>query len=158
MGAWIQIGSLAPLFDRLVDHDLHQATESPPLINYDKDQLLNSLRRETSRLFNTRCPLSYKEYMARKPFTLTYGDPLLYGLPSFIFLNPQSAKGKDLLTRVLYTAVRLFENRLSSINIALEPFSSLTQDIPLTIQGLVILDEVLVPVQFPAALSPSAVA
>lgn len=152
MEKWLQIGELVPLFDRLIDNNTAIVDENPPLINYSEEQLKASIIDETNKLFNTRCTLTYEDYMDLTPFTASYAYPTLYGLPNFIFTDPDSLPGRTLAQNVTEAALRVFEPRLQSIQVTIDSYTPETQTLSLTIRAQMILRRLLRPIQFPVVI------
>lgn len=152
MTKWLQIGDVTPLFDRLTDHHVTTLNETISLVNDDENQLTASIIHETDNLFNTRCTLTYDEYMALNPFTLSYGFPRLYGLPSFIFTDPLSSVGQSRVQQVAEAALRIFEPRLTEIRVTVDQYTPENQTLSLTIRANMMLHRLMRPIEFPIVI------
>ena len=106
------VGGRALLFERLVDED-HRSPgeEARPFRAHDTRALRESVRRELSRLLNTRCHV---------PTRLLAGaerDVVNYGLPDFSSLSSLSGDDCNRLGALVASAVAAFEPRLREVRV-----------------------------------------
>jgi type VI secretion system lysozyme-like protein len=146
---WTSIGNLVPLFDRLTDLNLEEKSEPIPLINYDREQLFESIARECGALLNTRCKIPYKQYKEMDASSLSYGVPELYGFMDDFYGDPSSLKGAHLLVRSMEEALMRFEPRLHKVTVVLDAYDQTTQTAVLTIKASVQMEAVVESFSFP---------
>lgn len=126
---------MIPLFDRLYDKSPPSFYTPPLEEGLTETQLLESLIHEIEWLLNTRSSVTLEDYEYLQPETLTYGIPILFGLPDFSFFQ-----GEDKLTwqqgeRYIHTALRLFEPRLLQPVVEITSFHAGQQALEVLITG-----------------------
>lgn len=137
------------LFDRLIDEDPAQSKEPYPFRLYSKEQLIESIARELSRLLNTRCPLP-KEHRDMDRTVLDYG------LRDFSSLFAASPTDRDMLAREIEDAIEVFEPRLHEVSIIWsDPSNGKQQQLAANIQAKMQLGNLMEPVSFPVLLHAS---
>ena len=146
---WTHIGGPAPLFDRLTDTAPELSTEATPLFNYTKEEVIASVMREASNLFNTRCSMPYKKYDAMDPSTLTYGVPDLYGFFDQSYADPSRKDDVIRLCNFMATALSLFEPRLKNIEVTFDTYDQSKQTAHLKINADLKLENAVEPISFP---------
>lgn len=149
---WKNKGALAPLFDRLRDPNPLE-DEPEPLANYDQQQVLNSIQVELTKLLNTRCTLTKKEYDALNPATLQFGLTELYGLSDFSFFNPSAKTSWPQSAQLIKNAIRLFEPRLNDVVAEIRSFNPQRQEMYVDITANAIIGDYIIPVNFPVAIT-----
>ena len=149
---WSSGGGVAPLFDRLTDQNPDMPEEVTPLQSYTKEEVIESVARETSNLLNTRCALSYKEYEAMEPSTLTYGVPDLYGFFDQSYADPSRAEDVIKLCRFMSNTIKLFEPRLDNIHVELTRYDQAQQHAYLMVSADLILNNMIDSVSFPVVV------
>lgn len=150
--SWKTSGSLAPLFDRLTDENPLSEKELTPLVNYNREQILRSISGEVETLLNTRCKLSWKEYQELHVKNLTYGIPALYGFPDQSYGDASNSDGAQKLGRLMANSIRIFEPRLSDVEVSVDRFDQANQDLHLNVQALVEIDTVQEPFSFSVSI------
>ena len=136
----------ASLIERLVDNHPKRAGEARPLRTQSRKRLKESIRRDLSWLFNTRTPLPGREYDSRE---LTVID---YGIPDFGSSFTANLEDHGLLTRRLLKAINTFEPRLRHVRIQVNPTPSNERSLSVSIEAMVVVDEVRTPVSFQTIL------
>ena len=106
-------GGRALLFDKLTDHQPGVDEETPVVLNYTRQGLFASIKKEISDLLNCRCKLSWPEYKSVKD--VPYGVPDLYGMLAASSEDKEGALGARNVCRYVEKAVALFEPRLQNV-------------------------------------------
>lgn len=149
---WELSGASVPLFDRLVDFNLEVPEEPIPLLNYNKQQLIDSVIREATNLFNTRCTIPYKEYENLSPSSITYGIPDLYGFFDSSYADPGRTEDRLKLCRFMANALRIFDSRLDSIVVEIDQYDQSNQKAYLTIHAHLQIGKVTEAISFPVEM------
>ncbi|MGF6090207.1 type VI secretion system baseplate subunit TssE [Pseudomonas sp. 18173] len=111
---------LPPLFERLA------ASEVDTLRVFDLQDLLDSIRTELLRLFNTR----------RGPHMLTSPPSILdYGIADWTALQQQRSDDRRLLTRQVREAINHFEPRLRLGEVQVDPVPGRPQQLSIRLVG-----------------------
>jgi type VI secretion system protein ImpF len=132
----------APLFDRLVDRDPRQHWEPRPFRTLTPGELRESVRRELSRLLNTREPLPSRALGDR---TRTVID---YGVPDFSSYSPRNHDDRQRLAEALRQAIDAYEPRLRQTRVTVEPVSGDDQALVGRIDAMLVVEEVHEPISF----------
>ncbi|HCI49162.1 MAG: hypothetical protein A2621_02310 [Alphaproteobacteria bacterium RIFCSPHIGHO2_01_FULL_41_14] len=149
---WEFPGSPMPLFDRLVDMNPEVTEEPILLLNYNKQQLIESVIREASNLFNTRCTIPYKEYEDQQPSVLTYGVPELYGLFDSSYADPSRTEDVLKLCRFMANALRIFECRLRNIVVEMRQYDQSTQTAHFIVNADLQMGKIIEAISFPVEI------
>lgn len=137
----------APLFDRLVDLEPWVPREPRPQRTLDRAALRESIRRELTMLFNTRCPLP-TDRLEDRPLTV-----LEYGVPDFSGFSPRNVEDRRRLATLLTRAVAAYEPRLARVWVEVEATSGDDTALACTVCGELRVDGVAEPVAFPTLLA-----
>lgn len=109
-------GGRTLLFDKLTDTQPDVATENPVALNYTREGLFASVKREISDLLNCRCKLSLSEYKDVKD--TPYGIPDLYGmLAASAEDKKEGGLGVSSVCRAAEKAIALFEPRIQNVSV-----------------------------------------
>lgn len=135
-------GARIPLFERLVDQDLQQASEPNPLRVHHREELRESVRREVARLLNTRCPVREDRN----------GSVIDYGLPDFSWMTAASGDDRRQLAETIARKVTAYEPRLRQVRVALERDPEDPRALIGTIEGVLVVETIQEPVSFPLLL------
>lgn len=149
---WTQKGAIAPLFDRLCDYEPMISHEPVPFVTYTKKQLLASIQGEVENLLNTRCGISLTDYEALDPEHLPYGVPDLFGLPDASFADPSNKTGILRLGEMLSNSIRVFEPRLSNIQVDVEIMDPKTQSVQAAVTADLVIGSVRETISFPVSV------
>ena len=114
MAPKIPFRARASLLDRLVDYQPRVGREARPLRTLDKMELMDSIARNVSWIFNTRTSISHEEYDRRE---LTVLD---FGIPDFGAISPANRDDRALVAKRLKKAVAAFEPRLKDVVVFVE--------------------------------------
>lgn len=133
----------AALLDRLVDYNPQSKTERRPLRTMGKRELYESVRRELSRLLNSRCPFLESEREERERTVIDFG------LPDFSHLVPQNQDDHLLLASQLREVIEIFEPRLENVRVKVEPHPVNARALSVTIEGVLAFETIREPVSFP---------
>jgi type VI secretion system protein ImpF len=134
------------LFDRLVDEYPDEPIEPQPRRVLDRDELLDSIRRELGLLLNTRSNRSV-DLDDRDGWTV-----LDWGLPDFSPAFTRSATDRRRLAEVITHAIRVFEPRLLDPEVhVLDPRTE-EHELRVQVAGSVRLGALSEPVAFPLTL------
>jgi len=120
----------APLFDRLVE----DATGTSRTL--DRDGLLESVRREIERLFNTRSSLPAHELAARARTVIDYG------VPDFSHLSTRNPEDRATLIASLTQAIEAYEPRLRAVRIAVDEGSLEDRTLKVRVAAELVVDPV----------------
>ena len=112
-----------PLFDKFAEapQDSHPAA---------LDQLRLSLRRDLTRLFNTRNALTIAQFMSETP------SPFHYGMPDTLTLSAQSAPDLQRWELVVTRAIALYEPRLIQLRVKAAPVAMKPAAVHVTISAM----------------------
>ena len=122
-----------PLFVRFNAHS--ERVEDCFLLS--RDDYLLSINAALSNLLNTRCHISEDDYNSLRPEDLTYGIPVLYGLPDFSYYDPMNHLSWQKLQRYIKNAIHLFEPRFDVSHIEVDHFNINTQVLTCKLEGWV---------------------
>ncbi|MBU6960453.1 type VI secretion system baseplate subunit TssE [Pseudomonas sp. CVAP len=113
-------GILPPLFERL------SASEADTVQAFDRQALLESVRIELLRLFNTR--------RGQRPLT-TPPSVIDYGIADWTALQQQRSDDRHQLTRQIREAINAFEPRLQLGTVDVTPVPENPQQLSIRLQG-----------------------
>ena len=136
-----------PLFDRLIDRELHFGREVRPLRTVDRAGLRESVRRELARLVNSRVQLPWEELESR-PRTV-----IDYGIPDFGNISAANHEHRERLARFLARTIEHFEPRLEKVRVELVPPGTDGSQLRGTIQALLVVGSTREPIAFATTLS-----
>lgn len=140
-------GARALLFERLIDIDPSMPTELRPFRTLSPRDLRGSVRRELTRLFDTRRHVAARKVDLGQ--TLTVVD---YGIPDISDLSPQSAGDRQLMATVMRQAIQAFEPRLGQVQVVVDVDSSDPRRVVVHIEGNLRSGAVVEAVSFPVGL------
>lgn len=143
-------GARALLFDRLVDARPSEPVERHPLRVLSVAEVRDSVRRELSRLLNTRSPTP-PEVLERRPWTV-----LDWGLPDYSGWYTRSAPSQERLARLIEATIEAFEPRVVDPVVTVERREGQDRGLTVWIAGSVRIGTLLEPVSFPLALDSGA--
>lgn len=152
MSKWSTRGAIAPLFDRLSDFEPEIQEEASPFRLYDERDLRLSIQRECTRILNTRCTLTKKEYEALEPEAMEFPFPRFFGLPDTSIENPKDSLDAHRIIKTMAKAIEIFEPRLHNVRVAIKKYEEPRQVLYLTVEGDVTIGEIVKSVSFPVAL------
>jgi type VI secretion system protein ImpF len=135
------------LLDEVYTNEIHRMRRLVP--TYSIRQLKDDVARDLAGLLNTRQELQFgvpEEYKELK------GTLLEYGVPDFTSLSLMSSPDRKRIRREVELAIALFEPRLRSVRVVLEPANKFDQVLRFRIDALMRLDENSEPVSFDAVL------
>jgi type VI secretion system protein ImpF len=139
------------VLDRLIDQEPERNLEPPMLRAQSLRELRASLRRDLEWLFNTRRPIEEVPESLREVERSVYN----YGVRDTSSLFLRSPKDQDILSKSIKSAINMFEPRLMSVKVNLEPSSDVTHGLHFTIEGMLRMDPAPEPVFFDTLLEPS---
>ena len=145
-------GAIAPLFNRLTDLELHVQEENPSFVTYNEEEVRASIQRECTRILNTRCKLSKKDYEKLEPEALEFRFPSFFGLPDEIHANPKNSKDQHQIEKTMAKAIEIFEPRLHNVRVVIQQYDESKQALYLILDGELIVGDVRTPLSFPLAL------
>ncbi|MFN7662504.1 MAG: type VI secretion system baseplate subunit TssE [Alphaproteobacteria bacterium] len=152
---WESLGGPVPLFDRLIDLHPDEPEEAISLLNYTKEQLVESIIREASALLNTRCQTPYKIYDEMEPSSLTYGVPELYGLFDSSYADPSRSEDQIKLCRFIATTLGMFDKRLQNIEVTIDKYDQSNQKAYISIKADLKIGKMVDSIVFPVQISRS---
>jgi type VI secretion system protein ImpF len=137
-------GGRALLFERLTDEDpLAREEEARPFRVHETDELKESVRRELSRLLNTRCSVPSSLLGARERSVLDYG------IPDFSSLSALSGDDQNRLASVVEQTVAAFEPRLRGVRVSVESVRAEDRALVLRVEATLVVGAHAEPVSFP---------
>lgn len=137
----------APLFDRLIDMDRKAAREPRPFRSLNRQQLLESVRREVETLLNTRCHLGFNVLQEQPPSVITYGASDL------CWVSPLSELDQQTLADSLSRTIMAFEPRLRDASVQVVRYDQYDGALYLTISGVLRTERLSEPVAFPVVVT-----
>lgn len=140
-------GARALLFERLVDIDPSQSSELRPFRTLSPRDLRGSVRRELTRLFDTRRHVSARKVDLGQVLTV-----IDYGIPDISDLSPQSAGDRQLMAAVMRQAIQAFETRLGQVQVAVAADPDDPRRVIVSIEGNLRSGTVVEAVSFPVGL------
>ncbi len=142
-------GTLAPLFDRIVDDKMSVGFECQLL---NDQQLKESIIREVSLILNTRCTVRkviYENHMETIPL---FGLPDFFGLGDFSYFEADNAQEWPIAARFIETAIKAAEPRLQNIFVEVENYDSVNQTLSVIISASLKETKILKEIHFPLTL------
>jgi len=133
----------ASLLDRLIDLAPKSLQEYPPLRTQSRQAFMASLRRDLGWLLNTRSPLPQSELAHRQRSVIDYG---IVDFSTFFTHNPDDYRG---LKQLLEEAITCYEPRLQAPRVTITPLPGNHQELAISIEALLMIDEIKEPVSFP---------
>jgi type VI secretion system protein ImpF len=135
-------GAPVPLFDRLVGGGAEPPAAPAHSRVLSASALRDSVRRDVSRLLNTRCGLRGELRELAK------GTVLDYGVPDFSALSPASDGDRIFLAGVIAIQITAFEPRLRNVAAVFLPHASNPKAVHGVIEASLIIGKVYEPVTF----------
>lgn len=142
-------GARALLFERLVDNEPASPSEGKAVRVLDLPALRQSVRRELTRLLNTRSP---------RPEAFENGEPLTvleYGIPDFSHRSAASADDRRRFAETLSRAIAAFEPRLRQVKVTLEPSPADPTRLTGFVDAILEVGTVKEPISFPLSVGGS---
>lgn len=143
-------GTLAPLFDRIIDDRMETSRGSQLLT---ANELKASIVHEISVILNTRCTVRriiYEDHIETIPL---FGLPDFFGLEDWSDLGAGSTQDWAKAARFLETAIQAAEPRLTNIRVTVEAYDPLTQTLSTRVYGSVKENHEIKEFNFPLTLS-----
>ncbi len=150
-----QIGIRPPLFDRLIDDNPTEKTDSSYKMILNPQELIDSIQVEVSRILNTRLTAKNKDYEELTQDPLNFGLPFLFGFQDFQSFDGTNSSQWRRIALTCQQAISKFEPRLSNVKVKVHGFNKLTQSLEAHITGYVLLEKLREIVQFPVTLDCS---
>ncbi|APR80228.1 Hypothetical protein A7982_05575 [Minicystis rosea] len=132
-----------PLFDRLIDEELHRKHEPKPLRTLDRAGLIDSIGRELLRLFAARCTVTGDVALSRTRTVLDYGLPDLDWGARALIPEPRLR-----LARILRETIQAFEPRLANVHVEVRDTGEVSGKLAAVIEGYLVTGEVNEPISF----------
>lgn len=141
---WGAVGAAyVPLFDRLIDEDLHARHEPRPLRTLDRAGVIDSVGRELLRLFSTRCPISGDLALSRERSVIDYGLPDL-DRGGRAVVPEQRLR----LERLIRDTIVAFEPRLAGVSVTVRETGDASGKLSAVVEGHLLTDEISEPISF----------
>lgn len=136
------------LLDRLLDYEPDATRESPKSRVRSLRELKQSVRRDLEWLLNSRInPNEIPEDLEEVNKSLA-----VYGLPDFTGASVKSPVEQKRLLNALERAIRIFEPRLTDLNISLDPMFETERALRFRIEAQLNVDPILEPISFDTVL------
>jgi type VI secretion system lysozyme-like protein len=137
-------GGRALLFERLTDEGPRAPEgEARPFRVHEVEELKESVRRELSRLLNTRCSVPSHLLGARERSVLDYG------IPDFSSLSATSGDDQNRLASIVERTVAAFEPRLRGVRVRAESVRAEDRALVLRVEAALVVGTHAEPVSFP---------
>jgi type VI secretion system lysozyme-like protein len=129
----------APLFDQLTVSSEFQNELPNVCIFLDKEQLMQSIQKELSDIFNSRSSYSFDvvDNMATAGESFLPGIEGLMGLPNLRNSFPEGGSGWNGFERQCEMMIRLYETRIKNPVVKIESFEPCDQKFVMSINGSV---------------------
>lgn len=111
----IQTGALAPLFDRLADHEPHVSSEPSGSQVLDPQDLRLSVQHELEMILNTRPTVQRPPEDAHGDFISDFALPQFFGLRDFSWFDGSNDFGRDTIGTEIERVVTYYEPRLKNV-------------------------------------------
>jgi len=128
-------GARLPLFDRLVDEAPAEPFEVRPKRFLDPAGLAESVQADVARLFNTQRPITQSALALP-------GTTLDYGIPDLVSRSPASSADRQVLCADLVTALKAFEPRLASPQVAIGSYDEERGRLTVKVKGVLTVGQV----------------
>lgn len=135
------------LLDEAFPNEIHKMRRVNP--SYTLRQLKDDVSRDLASLLNTRQEL---QFGVPEGFKELQGSLLEYGVPDFTSLSLMSTADRKRIRREVEQAITMFEPRLRSVRVTMEPASKFDQVLRFRVDALLRLDPATEPVTFDAVL------
>jgi type VI secretion system lysozyme-like protein len=145
----INKGTLAPLFDRIVDD---KSGVGIPYQLLNAQELKESIIREVSIILNTRCTVRkviYEDHLENIPL---FGLPDFFGLGDFSFLEGDNPQEWPAIALFIETAIKAAEPRLKDIFVKVENYDSVNQTLFVMVQASLKESKLVKEIHFPLTL------
>ncbi|KAB8031907.1 type VI secretion system baseplate subunit TssE [Fluviispira multicolorata] len=100
-------------------------------IEDQKGSDFNSITRNIYNILNTRSSLSVSEFLENQIL-----NTLHFGVPSFSHFAMDSENDRDLLCQIVQKSLRIFENRLSYVDVEFSLYDRLKKEAKLSINAV----------------------
>ncbi len=145
----INKGTLAPLFDRIVDYN-NNVDGAIQLLN--AEELKQSIIDEVSLILNTRCTVRKVVYEDHLEIIPLFGLPDFFGLVDFSYLEGDNPQEWSTVGRYIETAIMAAEPRLQHIFVEVENYDSVNQALFVTVSASIKDSKLIKDIHFPLTL------
>jgi type VI secretion system protein ImpF len=140
------------VLDRLLDESPEVTRETPKSRNQVLRELKQSVRRDLENLLNTR----WSPSVWPENYTELERSLVNYGIPDITSQHLASGEGRELLRRIIETAIRRYEPRFKRVHVEmLDNAEPLDRTLRFRIDALMHAEPAPEPVVFDSALEPS---
>ena len=147
-----ELGLRPPLFDRLVDENPTETTDTNYKFTLSPQDLMDSIQLEVSRILNTRLTAKNKDYEELTQDPLNFGLPSLFGLQDFQSIDGTNPGQWRRIASRCQQAISKFEPRLNDVKVKVHKFNKINQSLEIHVTGSVLLQNLREIVQFPILL------
>ena len=137
-------GTVAPLFERLIDLSPAETAEAEVFRVTTPDMLQASVRRQLEWLLSTRRPVTVEEALMEDSLTVTE-----FGIPDTSLLSPHLDHSCDQFALAVEMAVKAFEPRLAGVSVTAAPVKGRKDALCLQVSGMLKLSSATEDVSFP---------
>lgn len=113
-------GSFIPLFERLIDFDPENTSETPIQKFYDSKAMVKSIERELFHILGSHVKFEKEDYIAFSKNDDNYGLSGMYGVPEFSMFEATNTYNWKPLMRHLEKLIDRFEPRLSNSTVVIQ--------------------------------------
>lgn len=136
------------ILDRLIDYEPRNSREAPKSRVKSLEELKQAVRRDLEWLLNTRSyPDDIPENLEEVNHSLA-----IYGLPDFTARSIKSLTEQKRLIKALETAIKVFEPRLMSVRVRLDPLDDNDRNLRFRIDAQLKVEPIPEPVTFDTVL------
>lgn len=128
-----QGGAYIPIFERLVDQDPEEDYEYPVVKFYEKEDLIDSIKRELMHILGTQAKVKKEDYDELSTDPLNYALPEMFGVPEFTYLDATNRENWKPLSKKIGKIIEVYEPRLKNITVTIQDFQATTQFLDLSV-------------------------
>lgn len=135
-------GYRPPLFERLADDNSNEMSQRILSV----EELEESVRREVSRLLNTRCSRPAHEIEQKERSVLDYG------IPDYYAMTTENHADQEKLGEIVASAIMAFEPRLQNVTVTVERYHRSERRLWVRLDACIVVESVVKPVSFPVEM------
>jgi type VI secretion system protein ImpF len=130
-----QKGAPIPLFERLINEEIDEPTETPSKRFYNRFELIQSIEREVSRILNTRSTAKRERFKYLNEEQENFGLPQMFGLADFSHYDGTNTGHWPKIARLCEEAIEKYEPRLKNVQVTILGFERQHQALEATIEA-----------------------
>jgi len=130
-------GLRVPLFDRLMDLDPENISETPVQKFLDKKGVHTSIEQEFWNLLGTQAKFKRDEYVELMKNPQNFALPGMYGAPEFTAFEANSPQNWPTIARLLSKIIGYYEPRVQNVSVKVTGFDPQKQLLNINITGFI---------------------